>query len=313
MVYHPLSRRWNLSFLVASPPKLFSNRSMSNGGRWRQKNSAKAKLSQSSAKWLRRQAKDQYAELARKEGLPSRAYYKLAQIDELIRRQEKSKPGRRQRRSGRRDNCGLFRGGDACVDLGAAPGGWSIYTSRQIGAEGKLVAVDLLPLDQKVLHTLEKDEELEFVFSKADFNCSMTKDFIANAISNGTGDGMQYQADVIMSDMAANFTGNKSTDALRTLALCENAMQFAAGTSCFDPATKNTSTNDKASAKMWQDVGLLRSGGSFLCKFFQCGKENERMLLETADRRFEDVRVVKPPASRKESAERYLLARGFKG
>ena len=284
---------------------------MSNGGRWRQKNSAKGKLSQSSAKWLRRQAKDQYAELARKEGLPSRAYYKLAQIDELIRRQEKSKPGRRQRSCDRRDNCGLFRRGDACVDLGAAPGGWSVYASRQIGAEGKLVAVDLLPLDQKVLHTLEKDEELAFVFSKADFNCSMTKDFIANAIGNGTGDGLRYQADVIMSDMAANFTGNKSTDALRTLALCENAMQFAAGVSCFDPATMNTSTNDKASAKMWQDVGLLRSGGSFLCKFFQCGKENERMLLETAKRRFEDVRVVKPPASRKESAERYLLARGF--
>lgn len=293
---------------------LLRNRSMSSGGRWRQKNSAKAKLSQSSAKWLRRQAKDQYAELARKEGLPSRAYYKLAQIDELIRRQEKSKPGRRQRKSGRRDNCGLFRRGDACVDLGAAPGGWSVYASRQIGAEGKLVAVDLLPLDQKVLHTLEKEDELTFVFSKADFNCSMTKDFIANAISNGMGDGFQYQADVIMSDMAANFTGNKSTDALRTLALCENAMQFAVGESCFDPVTKNTSsTNGNASAKMWQDVGLLRSGGSFLCKFFQCGKENEKMLLETAERRFEDVRVLKPPASRKESAERYLLARGFRG
>lgn len=292
---------------------LLRNRSMSSGGRWRKKNSAtKAKLSQSSAKWLRRQAKDQYAELARKEGLPSRAYYKLAQIDELIRRQEKSKPGRRQRRSGRRDDCGLFRRGDACVDLGAAPGGWSIYASRQIGAEGKLVAVDLLPLDQKVLLTLETDEGLAFVFSKADFNCSMTKDFIANAISNGAGDGLRYQADVIMSDMAANFTGNKSTDALRTLALCENAMQFAAGLSCFDPAT-NISTNDNASAKIWQDVGLLRSGGSFLCKFFQCGNENERMLLETAERRFEDVRVVKPPASRKESSERYLLARGFKG
>ena len=286
---------------------------MSNGGRHGRKTSGGKKHSQSSAKWLQRQAKDRYAELARKEGRPSRAYYKLEQIDEVIQKERSKSSQRRKRRDG---GGGLFRKGDIAIDLGAAPGGWSVYASKRIGPSGKLVAVDLLPLDQKTMRSLESDESMaDFYFARADFNSFMTKEFISEAISDGSDDELQCQADVIMSDMAANFTGNKSTDALRTLALCENALQFAAGTSCFDPpAAKPLKYDDESpSPKSWQDVGLLRVGGSFLCKYFQCGKENERMLLDAAENRFEDVRILKPMASRKESAERYLLARQFKG
>ena len=286
---------------------------MSNGGRHGRRTSGGKKHSQSSAKWLQRQAKDQYAERARKEGRPSRAYYKLEQIDEVIQKQERSKSSQRRKRGN--GDSGLFRKGDIAIDLGAAPGGWSVYASKKIGPSGKLVAVDLLPLDQKTMHYLENDESMaDFYFARADFNSFMTKEFISEAISDGSDDELQCQADVIMSDMAANFTGNKSTDALRTLSLCENALQFAAGTSCFDPPASKPQKHDKESApKSWQDVGLLRVGGSFLCKYFQCGKENERMLLDTAENRFEEVRILKPMASRKESAERYLLARQFKG
>lgn len=287
---------------------------MSNGGR--RKTSGK-KHSQSSAKWLQRQAKDPYAERARKEGRPSRAYYKLEQIDEMIQRQGSSDSRHGQRRRRGDGGSGLFRKGDIAIDLGAAPGGWSVYASKKIGPSGKLVAVDLLPLNQKTMRSLENDESMaDFYFARADFNSFMTKEFISEAIS-GSDNELQCQADVIMSDMAANFTGNKSTDALRTLALCENALQFAAGTSCFDPpaslASKPQKHDEESSPKSWKDIGLLRVGGSFLCKYFQCGKENERMLLDTAENRFEDVRVLKPMASRNESAERYLLARGLKG
>ena len=286
---------------------------MSNGGRRR---TSGKKHSQSSAKWLQRQAKDPYTERARKEGRPSRAYYKLEEIDELLRRQEKSNSKNGQRRK-RDDGSGLFGKGDVVIDLGAAPGGWSVYASKRIGPTGKLVAVDLLPLDQKAVHSLETDESMaDSYFAQADFNAFTTKDFISEAITDGRDNAEVCQADIIMSDMAANFTGNKSTDALRTLALCENALQFAAGASCFDPPASKSPKHDEAiesSPKSWQDVGLLRLGGSFLCKYFQCGKENERMLLDTAENRFEDVRILKPKASRKESAERYLLARHFKG
>lgn len=293
---------------------------MSNGGNTgRRKTGGKNRLSQSSTKWLQRQAKDHYAELARKEGLPSRAYFKLKQMDEQMQRQEKSKSQNGRRRQRRDDESGLFRKGDVVIDLGAAPGGWCVYASKKLSPSGKLVGVDLLPLDQKTLNSLENDDDMaEFVFARADFNSFATKDFIAEAISGGSDDQLQIQADFIMSDMAANFTGNKSTDALRTLALCENALQFAAGTSCFDPpvlAPKNHREHQpfESPSKEWQDAGLLRIGGSFLCKYFQCGKENERMLLETSKNRFEELSLLKPMASRKESAERYLLARGFKG
>lgn len=282
---------------------------MSNGGRQGRKTSGK-KHSQSSSSqwWLRRQSKDLFAERARKEGRPSRAYYKLEQIDELIQKQGRAKSSSRRRKRGD-DEGGLFRRGDIAIDLGAAPGGWSVYASKKIGPSGKLVAVDLLPLDPKTMHSLENDVSMaDFYFARADFNSFMTKEFISEAISEGSDNQLQCRADVIMSDMAANFTGNKSTDALRTLSLCENALQFAAGTSCFDDPPAQ-----ELPPKSWQDGGLLRVGGSFLCKYFQCGKENERILLDTAKNRFEDVRILKPMASRKESAELYLVARKFKG
>mmetsp|Transcript_22344 Transcript_22344/g.33449 ORF Transcript_22344/g.33449 Transcript_22344/m.33449 type:complete len:104 (+) Transcript_22344:78-389(+) len=100
--------------------------------------------------------------------------------------------------------------------------------------------------------------------------------------------------------MAANTTGDKLTDALRTMSLCEDAMMLAAGSSCFDEFHEEIN-----------DVGLLRKGGTFLCKFFACGKEHEQDLMTAAKNRFKYATVVKPPASRKESAELYLFATGY--
>jgi 23S rRNA (uridine2552-2'-O)-methyltransferase len=93
------------------------------------------------------------------------------------------------------------------------------------------------------------------------------------------------KADVVLSDMAANATGHRQTDHLRIVALAEAAAEFA------------------------RDV--LAAGGSFLCKVLQGG--TEATLLSALKRDFESVKHVKPPASRKDSAELYLLARGFRG
>jgi 23S rRNA (uridine2552-2'-O)-methyltransferase len=93
------------------------------------------------------------------------------------------------------------------------------------------------------------------------------------------------KADVVLSDMAANATGHRKTDHLRIMALAEAAVQFA------------------------RDV--LAEGGAFLCKVLQGGTET--VLLAELKCDFENVKHVKPPASRSDSAELYLLARGFRG
>jgi 23S rRNA (uridine2552-2'-O)-methyltransferase len=95
----------------------------------------------------------------------------------------------------------------------------------------------------------------------------------------------QGGADVVLSDMAAPTTGHAKTDHLRIMGLAEAAVAFA--------------------------IEVLSPGGAFLCKVFQGGTEGD--LLNTLKREFRTVRHVKPPASRAESAELYVLATGFRG
>jgi 23S rRNA (uridine2552-2'-O)-methyltransferase len=93
------------------------------------------------------------------------------------------------------------------------------------------------------------------------------------------------KADVVLSDMAAPTTGHTRTDHLRIMGLAEAAAHFA--------------------------LDVLSPGGTFLAKVFQGG--TERDLLEILKRSFQSVRHVKPPASRADSAELYVLATGFRG
>ncbi|PWJ85161.1 23S rRNA Um-2552 2'-O-methyltransferase [Pseudaminobacter salicylatoxidans] len=93
------------------------------------------------------------------------------------------------------------------------------------------------------------------------------------------------EPDIVLSDMAAPTTGHRRTDHLRTMHLCEVAADFA--------------------------MSVLKPGGHFLAKTFQGGTEAE--LLNRLKRSFRSVHHVKPPASRDESAELYLLAKDFKG
>lgn len=93
------------------------------------------------------------------------------------------------------------------------------------------------------------------------------------------------QADIVLTDMAAPTTGHRGTDHIRTLSLFEAAFDLA--------------------------VEVLKPGGSFVGKVFQGGASNE--ILAKVKKRFSDVKHVKPPASRAESVELYLVAMGFKG
>ena len=93
------------------------------------------------------------------------------------------------------------------------------------------------------------------------------------------------EPDIVLSDMAAPTTGHRRTDHIRTMHLCEVAADFA--------------------------VSVLKPGGHFLTKTFQGGTEGD--LLDMLKRSFRSVHHVKPPASRDESVELYLLAKDFKG
>jgi len=110
-------------------------------------------------------------------------------------------------------------------------------------------------------------------------------DFLAEDAPERLRAALGGPADLVLSDMAANTVGHTRTDSLRTLALAEAAAAFAAE--------------------------VLTPGGAFLCKVIQGGAERE--LLTGLKRRFAAVRHVKPPASRADSAELYLIATGFRG
>jgi 23S rRNA (uridine2552-2'-O)-methyltransferase len=141
--------------------------------------------------WLERQLNDPYVARAKREGMRSRAAFKLAEIDDRFR---------------------LFKPGSKVVDLGAAPGGWSqVAAERSVAAEGrgKVVAIDVL--DMPPLPGVE--------FVQLDFLDPAAPERL-EALLGGF-------ADVVMSDMAANATGHRKTDHLKIMALAETAVMFA--------------------------------------------------------------------------------------
>ncbi|MDT4873147.1 Ribosomal RNA large subunit methyltransferase E [compost metagenome] len=110
-------------------------------------------------------------------------------------------------------------------------------------------------------------------------------DFLDDTAPEKLMEALGDKPDLVISDMAAPTTGHRRTDHLRTVHLCEVAADFA--------------------------VSVLKPGGHFLTKTFQGGTEND--LLAMLKQKFRSVHHIKPPASRAESVELYLLARDFKG
>jgi 23S rRNA (uridine2552-2'-O)-methyltransferase len=203
----------------------------------------------SSKLWLERQLNDPYVARAKREGYRSRAAYKLIEIDDKFR---------------------FLRPGAAVLDLGAAPGGWSQAAAERVAAgraRGRVVAIDALEMA-----AIPGVESLQLDFLEAEAPDRL------RAMLGGP-------VDVVLSDMAANATGHKRTDHLRTMALVEAAAAFARE--------------------------ALKPGGTFVAKVLQGGTEHR--LLAELKRDFATVRHVKPAASRAGSAELYLLASGFRG
>ena len=142
----------------------------------------------SSTLWLQRQLNDPYVMRAKKEGLRSRAAYKLIEMDERYH---------------------LLKPGQKILDLGAAPGGWSQYAVKKVGSNGRVVGIDLLDIDPI--------PGVEFTIM----------DFLAEDAPDRLKDMLGGLADGVMSDMAANTTGHKKTDHLKIIGLAELAIDFA--------------------------------------------------------------------------------------
>jgi len=180
----------------------------------------------------------------------------------------------------------LLKPGMTVVDLGAAPGGWSQVAAKRIGAadgqskdEGKDKGKDKGKSTGRVIaiDLLEMPEIPGVTFAQLDFHAADALDRLKEMMGG--------LADLVLSDMAANTTGHRKTDQLRIVGLVEIAAAFAAE--------------------------VLKPGGAFLSKVFQSGADAE--LLAQLKRDFAVVKHVKPAASRQDSAERYVLATGFRG
>lgn len=146
------------------------------------------KLSKSSKDWMREHLEDSYVQKAQKDGYRSRAAYKLLEVN------QKDK---------------LFKTGMTVVDLGSAPGSWSQIAAQLVGANGMVLASDILPMDALPnVHFIQGDFREDEVFNKL------------LATLNGR------PVDLVISDMAPNIGGNAS-DQPRAMYLCELALDFA--------------------------------------------------------------------------------------
>ncbi len=149
---------------------------------------SKKKRTASQSRWLQEHFKDVYVQEAHKQGLRSRASFKIEEIQERDR---------------------FFKPGYKVVDLGAAPGGWSQYATTCVGENGRVVACDILPMDP--IYGVD--------FLQGDFREQSVLDELLRIVGD-------TEVDVVMSDMAPNMSGNLAVDQPRAMYLVELAFEM---------------------------------------------------------------------------------------
>ena len=189
--------------------------------------------------------KDEYYNRAKQEGYRTRSAYKLKQLD---------------------DAAGLFGHGNTVVDLGAAPGGWLQVAAEEVGETGTVVGVDFQRIDDLEADTVET--------IRGDMTDEETKERLRDRIG-------AEGADVVISDMAPDMTGEYSVDHARSVHLARQALEVA--------------------------LELLPAGGDFAAKVFD-GRDVDD-LRDDIDAEFEYVRTIHPDASRDASSELYLVGK----
>ena len=198
----------------------------------------KSKKVKKSNSWKIKQHRDQFFKKSKTLGYRSRASFKLIELDKKFKFLKK--------------NTNL-------LDLGSSPGGWSQVASKVI-TNGKILAIDT--------QNMEPIKNVKFL--RSDIFDQTTKDFILNYFNKNL--------DVIVSDMAANTTGNKSLDSIRTNQLCAEIISFS--------------------------TRLLKPSGVLISKLFM--GEDFIQVKSLAKSMFKEVNFFKPESSRNESKETYL-------
>jgi len=194
-----------------------------------------------SKNWINKQHRDIYVRQSKIEGYRSRAVYKLQEIDNKFK---------------------IFKNAFSVIDLGAAPGSWSQFAAKKI-QNGKIVSIDI-----------KKMEKIDKTFQ-------IIGDFTINENKKKITDYIGKKADIVLSDMAANTTGNKNLDSITTGELCFEAMIFA---------------NE-----------ILKKDGMFISKIFMGSSFND--IVIEAKKYFTKTDIFKPLASRKDSRETFIICK----
>lgn len=168
----------------------------------------------------------------------------------------------------------FLKNNQVVVDLGAAPGSWTQYVVRDF-PRSRVFAMDLLEISP--INGVE--------FYQGDFTTDEALDWLVEKLNLPADESENGTADVVLSDMAPNTVGHKKTDHLRQMVLLEYALDFA--------------------------LRALKPGGTFVAKSFTGGTTTD--LLKQIKERFDSVAHMKPAASRKDSVEMFIVARGFRG
>jgi 23S rRNA (uridine2552-2'-O)-methyltransferase len=196
-------------------------------------------------RWYTEKKREHFYKEAKRVGYRARSAFKLQQIQKRFH---------------------IISKNDVVVDLGAAPGGWSQVAKELVGENGTVIAADLSamnPLEgvQCIQGDLTKVETIEQIKELMD----------------------RRQADVVLSDMSPDISGNYSVDQARSAWLCECALGAA--------------------------EQLLKPNGHFICKIFE--GEDTKEFLEKVRQRFTVVKIFAPEASRKSSSEVYIIAKSY--
>ncbi len=197
-------------------------------------------------RWYTEKKREHFYKEAKRVGYRARSAFKLQQIQKRFH---------------------ILSKNDLVIDLGAAPGGWSQIAKELVGESGIVIGIDILPI--KPLEGVQ--------LIQGDITEKETIEEIKQQMKN-------KQADVVLSDMSPDITGNYSVDQARSIWLCKKALETA--------------------------ETLLKPGGHFICKIFE--GEDTKKYIDTVKRRFHIVKKFSPPASRKTSSELYFIAKSLK-
>ena len=211
-------------------------------------------LGSSSGAWMRRHVNDKYVKAASEQDLRSRSAFKLIEMNNRYK---------------------FINASSRVVDLGSAPGGWSLALSEKVvkqSAGGRIVAVDLL--------SMAAIDGVGFIQG----------DFTEPEVQRRVRDLIPF-IDVVISDALMNTTGHRDTDHLRSVELVESALEFAIGSMAHSPHPHSKAVLP-----------------TLLAKYYR-GSEETQLLKRIRMAGYKDVRTIKPDASRKESREIYCLCR----